>query len=51
VYYAAQLANLASQGYARLENDGVTLSRGGLLEVDRLLHDFFLPQHIHARYT
>jgi hypothetical protein len=30
----------------------VTLSRDGLLQVDRLLHDFFLPQHRqYARYT
>jgi len=27
------------------------LSRGGLLQVDRLLHEFFLPQHRTARYA
>jgi oxygen-independent coproporphyrinogen-3 oxidase len=27
------------------------LNRDGLLQVDRLLHEFFLPQHRNARYT
>ena len=27
------------------------LNREGLMQVDRLLHEFFLPQHRHARYT
>jgi oxygen-independent coproporphyrinogen-3 oxidase len=27
------------------------LKRDGLLQVDRLLHDFFLPQHRTARYA
>ena len=27
------------------------LNREGLLQVDRLLHEFFLPQHRHTRYA
>ena len=27
------------------------LSRDGLLQVDRLLHEFFLPQHRNVRYS
>jgi oxygen-independent coproporphyrinogen-3 oxidase len=29
----------------------VRLSRDGLLQVDRLLHQFFLPQHRNSRYS
>jgi oxygen-independent coproporphyrinogen-3 oxidase len=43
---------LAKEGYATLDAEGITLTRDGLLQVDRLLHDFFLPQHRqYARYT
>ena len=42
----------AAEGWARLDNESITYSREGLLQVDRLLHDFFLPQHRqYARYT
>jgi len=34
-----------------LEGDTVRLTRAALLQVDRLLHTFFLPQHLNARYT
>lgn len=32
-------------------DDEIRLNREGLLQVDRLLHAFFLPQHRNARYT
>jgi oxygen-independent coproporphyrinogen-3 oxidase len=35
----------------KLDRDSVRLSRDGLLQVDKLLHQFFLPQHQHARYS
>jgi len=31
--------------------DRVLLNREGLLQVDKLLHEFFLPQHRNARYA
>jgi oxygen-independent coproporphyrinogen-3 oxidase len=34
-----------------VEGDAIILSREGLMQVDRLLHEFFLPQHRDARYT
>ena len=37
--------SLASDGYATMAGDRVTLSRDGLLRVDELIHDFFLPRH------
>jgi oxygen-independent coproporphyrinogen-3 oxidase len=51
-HFGPQLDYLAREGFATLDVNGITLTRDGLLQVDRLLHDFFLPQHRHyARYT
>ncbi|HCN79276.1 MAG TPA: coproporphyrinogen III oxidase [Verrucomicrobiales bacterium] len=51
-FFAQQLEWLAHEGFASLDDDSITLTRDGLLQVDRLLHDFFLPQHRqYARYT
>ena len=33
------------------EGDSVQLNREGLLQVDKLLHEFFLPEHRNARYA
>jgi oxygen-independent coproporphyrinogen-3 oxidase len=51
-HFGPQLDNLAKEGFATLDEAGISLTRAGLLQVDRLLHDFFLPQHRqYARYT
>jgi oxygen-independent coproporphyrinogen III oxidase len=51
-FFAPQLEALAAAEYAQLSDSGITLNRAGLLQVDRLLHDFFLPQHrAYVRYT
>lgn len=51
-FFAAQLEQLAAAGFASLDADHVVLTRSGLLQVDRLLHGFFLPQHRrYERYT
>lgn len=49
--FAAPLNHLKSGGWITIEDDKITYSRDGLLQVDRLLHEFFLPQHRDARYT
>lgn len=49
--FPEQFAGLAADGYLRLEGDEILISREGLLQIDRLLHGFFLPQHRDARYT
>jgi oxygen-independent coproporphyrinogen-3 oxidase len=49
--YAAQLAYLRDEGFLTLEGDAITLTRDGLLQADRLLQGFFLPEHRDARYT
>jgi oxygen-independent coproporphyrinogen-3 oxidase len=49
--FAEALARLHDWGFLSVEEDGVRLNREGLLQVDRLLHEFFLPEHRHARYA
>ncbi len=50
--FAPQLAWIESEGFGKVKGDRIELNREGLLQVDRLLHEFFLPQHRqYARYT
>jgi oxygen-independent coproporphyrinogen-3 oxidase len=49
--FASELSLLQGQGYLTVDGEGVRLNRDGLLQVDRLLHTFFLPQHRNARYA
>jgi oxygen-independent coproporphyrinogen-3 oxidase len=42
---------LQDWGFGRVEDGAVVLNRDGLLRVDRLLHEFFLPEHKNARYA
>src|SRR3974390_3013159 len=43
--FAEPLAKLKSWGALVIDGDWLQLTREGLLQVDRLLHDFFLPEH------
>ena len=43
--FAAPLRDLRDHGFVTSDPESVRLSRDGLLQVDRLLHEFFLPQH------
>ena len=49
--FAAPLRGLQERGLLSLEGDVLRLNREGLLQVDKLLHQFFLPQHQNARYA
>jgi oxygen-independent coproporphyrinogen-3 oxidase len=50
--FEAAIASLRADGFLAAANeDGVTLSRAGLLRVDVLLPRFFLPAHAGIRYT
>lgn len=51
VAFTAQLAHIHAEGFGEVSGDTISLNRDGLMQVDRLLEDFFLPQHRHARYT
>ena len=42
---------LQAEGYLELNEDSITMTRKGLLQVDRLLHEFFLQEHQNARYA
>jgi oxygen-independent coproporphyrinogen-3 oxidase len=47
-----QFQSLSAEGYMAASTDqGVSLTRQGLLRVDALLKRFFLPQHLKVRYT
>ena len=49
--FAEPLQRLKDWGFLTVEGDSVLLNRDGLLQVDRLLHEFFLPQHKTNRYV
>jgi oxygen-independent coproporphyrinogen-3 oxidase len=49
--FARPLQTLQDWGFGRVEDGAVVLNRDGLLQVDRLLHEFFLPEHKNARYA
>jgi coproporphyrinogen III oxidase-like Fe-S oxidoreductase len=49
--FGAELAWLVGEGFAEIGGDEIKLTRDGLLQVDRLLHEFFLPHHRGGRYT
>jgi oxygen-independent coproporphyrinogen-3 oxidase len=49
--FAEPLARLQSWGVLIQEGDWLVLTREGLLEVDRLVREFFLPEHRGARYA
>lgn len=49
--FDAPLKHLEEQGFLKLEAESLSLSRDGLLQVDRLLHQFFLPQHRNGRVS
>lgn len=49
--FKAGLEQHERDGYLTVRGDRIELHRHGLLEVDRLLHDFFLPQHRDSRYA
>jgi oxygen-independent coproporphyrinogen-3 oxidase len=49
--FAEPLAKLESWGVLIRDGDWLELSREGLLEVDGLVREFFLPKHRGARYA
>ncbi len=52
IMFADQLRELESHGHIELTDVDLTFSRDGLLQVDRLLWSFFLPEHRQAsRYA
>ncbi len=49
--FAEPLQQIKAWGFLSAVGDHIQLNRDGLLQVDRLLHEFFLPKHRNARYA
>jgi oxygen-independent coproporphyrinogen-3 oxidase len=49
--FAQPLQTLKDWGFLTVDGDTINLNREGLLQVDRLLHEFFLPEHKNSRYA
>jgi oxygen-independent coproporphyrinogen-3 oxidase len=49
-FFALPLARLRDQGWLTFDRQTLTMTRAGLLRVDRLLSEFYLPQHQNLRY-
>lgn len=49
--FAAPLKKHADDGYLAIDGTRITIARHGLLQVDRLLHDFFPDEHRAVRYA
>ena len=49
--FAEPLQRIRDWGFAEIDSHQIKINREGLLQVDRLLHEFFLPEHRNARYT
>jgi oxygen-independent coproporphyrinogen-3 oxidase len=49
--FAVPLRTLKDWGFLTMDGDAIRLNREGLLQVDRLLHEFFLPDHRNVRYA
>jgi oxygen-independent coproporphyrinogen-3 oxidase len=49
--FATPIQKLKDWGFLALEGDAILLNREAMLQVDRLLHEFFLPQHKNTRYA
>ena len=51
VQFAAPLATLKAWGFLTNGGDRIGVTREGLLQIDRLLHEFFKPEHKTGRYA
>ena len=51
VEFAEPMQRLKDWGFLSIEGDRVKVNRMGLLQIDRLIHEFFLPEHRNVRYT
>ncbi len=51
VRFKPQLDNLVAEGHMRIDGTTLIFTRDAMLQIDRLLHAFFLPKHANARYA
>jgi oxygen-independent coproporphyrinogen-3 oxidase len=50
-HFADPLRRLQDWGFLAVEGDTLRIPREGLLRIDQLLHEFFLPEHRGPRYA
>lgn len=50
-HFAAPIQRLKDWGFLEVNGDLITVNREGLLQIDTLLHEFFLPEHQGNRYA
>jgi oxygen-independent coproporphyrinogen-3 oxidase len=51
VRFAEPIQRLQDWGFVSVKGDAIRINREGLLQVDKLLHEFFLPEHRGNRYA
>ena len=51
VHFAAPIQRLKDWGFLEVDGDLIRINREGLLQIDKLLHEFFLPEHQGNRYA
>ena len=49
--FASAFAMLSAQGFLRVDDSRAMLTREGLMQVDKLLFEFFRPEHRHGRFA
>jgi oxygen-independent coproporphyrinogen-3 oxidase len=49
--FADPVQKLRDEGFLERDPENLRLNRSGLLQVDRLLHEFFLPEHRDVAYA
>ncbi len=49
--FSRPIEHLRAEGFLEMDGDILTMTREGLLQVDKLLHEFFLQEHQNARYA
>jgi oxygen-independent coproporphyrinogen-3 oxidase len=49
--FAEPMQRLQDWGFVSVAGDVITVHREGLLQIDKLLHEFFLPEHSGERYA
>lgn len=49
--FAPILERLHQDGYLKMDDQGISIDREHLLQVDWMLHEFFKPEHQNARYA
>ena len=50
-HFAAPIQRLKDWGFLEVDGDLIRINREGLMQIDKLLHEFFLPEHQGNRYA